>query len=91
MRYYNKYNYKHNDNYIKCYYLIYKLYNNNILWIAKISDQYHELLEILYNVRSNIEKYYIILKDTDKSIFNSRMKNFTQFTINKNCKILYET
>ena len=45
---------------IPLYYLLYKLINNDILWIVWTSDILEELLEYSEKFKSNYEKYYLV-------------------------------
>ena len=44
---------------IPLYYLLYKLINDDILWIVRTSDILEELLEYTENL-TNYEKYYLV-------------------------------
>ena len=83
--------YNYDPSTIKCYYLLYKLIINETLWIVKISDNYYDLIDNIYNVKSYNEKYYIVSKKIPEITFDYKFKHFTQFNFDNHCKIQYET
>ena len=84
-------NTNNSDTLITCYYLLYKLKNNEILWIVKTSDDFYELKKPIKNFFSNIEKYYIVSKLISYSEFNLNVKQFNRFKPDSDCDIVYET
>lgn len=67
--------------FIYSYYLLYKLHNNNLLWIVQISDNYKILenkIQTLSKEEKSIEKYFIIERYEKESIFD---KKFVQFQL----------
>ena len=81
--------------YYKYYYLVYKLKSSPLLWIIEESEYFTELKERIKNFVSNIENYYIIMTSYNKKeltkINNTKFKRFENFTVNKNCEIIYQT
>lgn len=76
---------------ITCYYLLYKLKNNEILWIVKASDNIYDLKDHVNNFSSYIETYYIVSEQIPLSDCTLNIKQFTKFSINNNIKLHYET
>jgi len=84
-------NNSNHDNLITCYYLLYKLKNNEILWIVKVSDDYYELKDRIKKLSSDIEIYYIVSKLIPFSESNFSVKQFTRFRPDNECDLIYET
>ena len=77
------------------YYLLYKLRNNNILWIVDKSIYKKDLLERIKDFYSEKEVYYIISKKYSinyiKNKLNSKFKRFQIFKIDNKCKLVHNT
>jgi len=66
---------------IPLYYLLYKLKNDDMLWIVRTSDILEELLEYTEKFKSDYEKYYLVeraikLKYKEKELERRAFKNF---------------
>jgi|TARA_B110000967_G_C18895903_1_gene570645 hypothetical protein len=66
---------------IPLYYLLYKLKNDDMLWIVRTSDILEELLEYTEKFKSDYEKYYLVervikLKYKEKELERWAFKNF---------------
>lgn len=66
---------------ILLYYLLYKLKNDDMLWIVRTSDILEELLEYTEKFKSDYEKYYLVeraikLKYKEKELERRAFKNF---------------
>lgn len=75
---------------IPLYYLLYKLINDDILWIVRTSDILEELLEYTEKLKSDYEKYYLVerrikLKYKEKEL---ERQAFKIFTLDKNDRII---
>lgn len=75
---------------IPLYYLLYKLINDDILWIVRTSDILEELLEYTEKFKSDYEKYYLVerrikLKYKEKEL---ERQAFKIFTLDKNDRII---
>ena len=75
---------------IPLYYLLYKLLNDDILWIVRTSDILEELLEYTEKLKSDYEKYYLVerrikLKYKEKEL---ERQAFKIFTLDKNDRII---
>jgi hypothetical protein len=75
---------------IPLYYLLYKLINDDILWIVRTSDILEELLEYTEKLKSDYEKYYLVerpikLKYKEKEL---QREAFKIFTLSKNDRII---
>jgi hypothetical protein len=62
------------------YYLLYKLKNSKILWVAQVTDHYYKLKYSIRNFSSDIESYYIVSKKVPYSEIDVKFKQFTKFT-----------
>ena len=76
---------------ITVYYLIYKLYNSETLWIVKISDILYDLKKSIRYFFSETEQYYIISKKIHFSQTMFDIKQFTILYLDETCKVLFET
>lgn len=88
---YNNYNDDDYDSILTFYYLLYELKDCEILWIVSASDFVNNLKDIIKNVSSNSEKYYIVSKEISYSEYNKKIKQFTKFIPDDTCILLYET
>lgn len=74
---------------------LYKINRSPLLWIVDESIDYNELYEKVDNFFSNKENYSIVKKlCTQKEIkllYNSEFKRFRNFTIDKQCKLIFRT
>tara|TARA_B100001093_G_scaffold303952_1_gene289855 strand:- start:4122 stop:4418 length:297 start_codon:yes stop_codon:yes gene_type:complete len=85
-----------NKNKINIYFLIYKLNSHPKLWIVKVTNNINIMCEFktfIYDVFSNIDKYYLVKRQINEEEFNSNTtyKNFTNFKFLRKDIILYES
>jgi dihydroneopterin aldolase len=84
-----------NDNKYNYYYLLYKINRSPLLWIVDESINYNELYEKVNNFFSNKENYTIVKKlyteEQINDIYNTKFKRFRNFTIDKQCKLVFRT
>lgn len=75
---------------IPLYYLLYKLINDDILWIVRTSDILEELLKYTNKFKSNYEKYYLVERPIKLEYKKKELKRqaFKIFTLNKNDRII---
>lgn len=83
------------DKYYYYYYLLYKINRSPLLWIVDEGINYNELYKKVDNFFSKIENYSIVKKlYTDEQIneiYNTEFKRFRNFTIDKQCKLVFRT
>ena len=79
------------SNYICCYYLLYKIYNSNFLWIVNISDDYKELKDKIRFVNDEEGSYILVERIEKKNIFDKKFKQYQIFFKKSNDVILFET
>ena len=63
---------------VKCYYLVYRLKESNILWIVNVMFNPIDLYKDIEDMISDREQYYIIMKYVDD--IQSEL-NFTRFSV----------
>lgn len=84
-----------NDNKYNYYYLLYKINTSPLLWIVDESINYDELYNIIHNFFSTKENYIIVQKLYTKQeiqlLYNTDFKRFQNFTIDKQCKLVFRT
>ena len=75
---------------IRLYYLLYKLINDDRLWIVRTSDILEELLEFTDKFKSNYEKYYLVEREIKFKYVEKELerKHFRIFTLGKNDRII---
>jgi hypothetical protein len=76
---------------ISLYYLLYKLKNDDKLWIVKTSDIIsEELLEYTSEFKSDYEKYYLVKRQIKLKYKEKELKRnqFKIFKLNKNDSII---
>lgn len=75
----------------KCYFLLYKSRYSQLMWVIDVMDTPYEFEDFIKEVKSEDEKYYIVLKrvvDLDEEL---SYKRFTIFNKTIDCIVLYET
>lgn len=84
-----------NDNKYNYYYLLYKINRSPLLWIVHESIYYDELYKKVNNFFSNKENYSIVKKlyteEQINNIYNTEFERFRNFTIDKQCKLVFRT
>ena len=77
------------------YYLVYKVYLSNILWIIDESKHYQFLLNKINDYQSGVDQYLIIKTRHNKvemiNIYNNEFKRYRIFNLNDKSKIIYKT
>ncbi len=74
-----------------CYYLLYKLKTSPYLWIVNVMEHPYEFKELIADISSKEEKYYIIKNTVNDIDYELNFKRFSIFDKNKNCQIITET
>ena len=75
----------------RCYYLLYKLKNSHIMWIARVSETLTDLTIIMEDFKSKIENYYIIKRNVRNIEEEFYFKQFTKFKKMKHDLIITQT
>lgn len=75
----------------KCYFLLYKSRYSPLMWIIDVMDTPYEFEDFLKEVKSEDEKYYIVLKRVVNLDEELSYKRFTIFNKTIDCIVLYET
>lgn len=76
---------------IRCYFLVYKLKNSNILWVVKLSDDYYDLKNKLDYFVSSVEQYYIFERYCYPHIIDEKFKQFKIFFKSSKDILIYST
>ena len=74
-----------------CYYLLYKLLDDQTLWIISADENLDTLYKRCENFKSNIEEYYIIKRSVKNINKELNIKQFTEFNKNKKDIIIMKT
>jgi len=74
-----------------CYYLLYKLLDDETLWIVSTDKNLDTLYKRNENFKSNIEQYYIIKRSVKNINKELNIKQFTEFHKNKKDIIIKKT
>ena len=74
-----------------CYYLLYKLLDDQTLWIVSADENLDTLYKRVENFKSNIEEYYIIKRSVKNINKELNIKQFTEFNKNKKDIIIMKT
>ena len=73
---------------INCYYLLYKLNNCSILWIVDVMDIPDYFYNIVKNIKSDHETYYLVYKLVNNIENEIKLKKFSIFKNKKMIKLI---
>ncbi len=79
------------------YFLLYKVKNDDTLWVTKICEDYIKLKTFIYGIESLDEQYFITKKTYTDDIFLEKLekfenfKQFKRFKQNTSYKLIYKT
>lgn len=76
------------------YYLLYKLYTSNLIWIIKLSDDYSLLENNIKNLSINEKmtgKYFIIERYENEEILYKNFKQFQLYELKLYDYVLFES